>query len=130
MDIFGRFPVRKLCTFSLSLLSISVLGVLSPAQTSGSAYIARLERQTREENVCMLVQQNGQYHLERTAAGRARVFEGFLEASAIGELRTLLNAQGIVDLKSSQIDMTQTGGEADQVMITIPRATGWQKLTF
>jgi hypothetical protein len=77
----------------------------------------------------MLVQKDGHYHLERTAMGHPRVFEGTLESPALAELEPHLNAQQIVDLKQSQIDAA-AGEDMDQVMITIPRPAGWQKLIF
>jgi hypothetical protein len=88
-----------------------------------------MERQTREENVCMLVQRDGHYHLERTMAGHPRVFEGTFEPPTLAELEPYLDAQQIVDLKQTQID-AGAGEDVDQFMITIPRPAGWQKLIF
>ena len=68
--------------FSLLCMSLFV-GLILPriawAQNVSSPYLVRLEHQTRDENVCMLVLKNGHYHLERTATGHVRVFEGTLE---------------------------------------------------
>jgi hypothetical protein len=77
----------------------------------------------------MLVQKDGHYHLERTIMGHARVFEGAVESPAVSELESHLDAQQIVDLKQAQIEAA-AGGDVDQLMITIPRSTGWQKLVF
>lgn len=115
----------------LTSLSVLLTSFAAWPQTarSDSPYLMRIERQTREENVCMLVLKDGRYHLERTAAGHPRVFEGTLQAPSLGELDPLLNAAKIVDLKQNQIE-TLAGDEVDQMMLTIPRPTGWQSLTF
>ncbi|MBI1740330.1 MAG: hypothetical protein HY233_11955 [Acidobacteriales bacterium] len=90
----------------------------------------RIERQTREENVCMLVQPNGHYHLERIITGRPRVFEGTLEASAINELGPLLNSDQITNLKQAHIETTLASEDMDQVLLAISRPYGWQSLNF
>ena len=118
----------KLFILTLLFACSLVLVGLASSQVTPSQYLVRLEHQTREENVCMLVQKDGHYHLERTAMGHPRVFEGTLESPALAELEAHLNAQQIVDLKQSQIDAA-AGEDMDQVMITI-RAAGWQKLIF
>ena len=78
----------------------------------------------------MLVLKDGRYHLERTATGRVHVFEGMLEQSAFAELDPLLNSPRVADMKQSDIQATAAGDDVDQMMLTVPRATGWQSLTF
>lgn len=120
----------RLSTVSFSLLLSLVLSGTGRSQEADSPYPVRLERQTREENVCMLVQKDGRYHLERTTTGHSRVFIGSLDASAMTELGPLLTANQLVELKQAQIESTGAGQDIDQVMITITRPTGRQTLTF
>jgi len=119
--------------FLLLRISLSV-GLMLPGiawgQNTSSPYLVRLEHQTRDENVCMLVLKNGHYHLERTATGHVRVFEGTLESPAMAELDPLLDAPKIVALKQSDVATAQPGEEVDQMMLTVPRASGWQSLMF
>ena len=119
---------------SIVLLFFLVLTFISPAlssaQNAPSPYLARIEHQTRDENVCMLVMKDGRYHLERSAAGHVRVFEGTLEQPAFTELDPLLNAPRVADMKQSDIQGTPSADEVDQMMLTVPRASGWQSLTF
>lgn len=122
--------MRRSCSLSLSLLCILILSSLCQSQDADSPYPVRMERQTHEEDVCMLVQKDGHYRLERTALGRSRVFIGTLDSSALTELEPLLTANRLVDLKQSQIETTPGGGDIDQVMITITRPNGRQTLTF
>lgn len=122
--------MRRLSTLILSLFSILVLAGVCQSQAASNLYLVRMERQTREEDVCMLVLTDGRYHLERVAAAHPRVFEGKLASPALAELEPLLAARQLVDLKQSQIESAATGEDIDQVMLTIPRPTGWQTLTF
>ena len=120
----------RFCNLSIFLILSLVLSGLCWSQEADAPYPVRMERQTREENVCMLVQKDGRYRLERTATGGARVFIGTLDPSAIKELEPLLTANPLVELKQSQIESTAAGTDVDQVMITITRPTGRQTLTF
>jgi hypothetical protein len=97
---------------------------------SDSPFLMRMERQTREENVCMLVQQNGHYYLERIITGRPRVFEGTLDSSAVSELQPLLNSDQLTNLKQAQIETSLASEDMDQVLIAIERPYGWQSLNF
>ena len=97
---------------------------------SDSLFLVRMERQTREENVCMLVQQNGHYHLERIITGRPRVFEGTLDSSAVSELQPLLNSDQLTSLKQAQIETSLASEDMDQVLVAISRPYGWQSLNF
>lgn len=112
--------------------SVGVLTSLiwSQAANSDAPFLMRIERQTREENVCMLVQQNGHYHLERIITGRPRVFEGTLEATVINELESLLNSEQLTNLKQAQIENALAGEDMDQVLVAISRPYGWQSLNF
>ena len=120
----------RLSSLTFSLLSVFVLVGLCRSQGTSNPYLARMEHQTRQEDVCMLVQKDGHYHLERVITGHPQVFEGTLESSALTELQPLLTANQLVDLKQSQIEPTLVRDDIDQVMLTISRPNGWQTLTF
>jgi len=102
----------------------------SQPANSSSPFPVRLERQTREENVCMLVQQSGTYHLERVVTGRPRVFEGTLGAPAMDELEGLLRSDQLANLKQAQIETTLASEDMDQLLVAISRPYGWQSLNF
>src|SRR5258705_3054224 len=113
------------------LLSYVLTSLICWSQAaSDSPFLVRLERQTREENVCMLVQQNGHYHLERVITGRPRVFEGTLDTSAVSELSPLLNSDQLTNLKQAQIESSLASEDMDQVLIAVSRPNGWQSLNF
>ncbi len=122
--------MRAFVATTLVLFAPIAIAGLCVAQEASSPYLVRMERQTREENVCMLLQKDGHYHLERIITGRPRVFEGALPSSSISEIDPLLNFDQIANLKQSQIEMLLVGEDLDQVMIAISRPTGWQSLSF
>jgi hypothetical protein len=119
--------MRALLSVSLSVL---LSGFAQGQEQSESSYLMRMERQTREEDVCMLVEQSGRFHLERVAAGRARVYEGSLDSSVLNDLRPLLNSEQIVSLQQSQIETALASEEMDQILLAIARPSGWQSLNF
>lgn len=129
MGMLRRLDVSKCFILAQSLVCSLIFSVPCIAQGNGGPYLVRLEHQTREENVCILVQRDGNYHLERTALGHPRVFEGTLAAPVVSELEPYLNAPQLVELKQTQIDAS-AGEDMDQFMMTVPRAGGWQKLIF
>src|SRR5260370_18547880 len=93
----GGFPVRAFLVITLVLcISTAIVGSCM-AQDTSSSYLVRMERQTREENVWMLLQKDGHYHLERIITGRPRVFEGTLPSSAVSEIEPLLNSDQITN---------------------------------
>ena len=114
---------------SLSVLLTSFSGWPQTA-SSDSPFVMRIERQTREEDACMLVQRDGHYHLERVVTGRSRVFEGTLDAAAMSELDPLLNSSQLTNLKQAQIETTLASEDMDQFMIAVSRDYGWQSLQF
>ena len=116
-------------TLSAVILCIIVITGICLSQDGGSP-LTRIEHQTRAEDVCMLVLKDGRFHTERTAAGRAQVFDGTLASSTLTELEPLLNTNGLPELKQSQIEAGTAGEDIDQVMITIARSNGFQTLTF
>ncbi|MFY9562269.1 MAG: hypothetical protein WAQ52_18715 [Terriglobales bacterium] len=124
--------MRTKAILSFGVFLCLVVSVPCWAQAAGSdnPFLMRMERQTREENVCMLLQQNGHYHLERIITGRPRVFEGTLEASAINELGPLLNSDQLANLKQAQIETSLASEDMDQLLLSIPRPYGWQSLNF
>lgn len=122
--------MRLTLTLSLAFMLIVTSWALSQTPSTESPYLMRIEHQTRQENVCMLVLKNNRYHLERTSGGRAQVYEGELPATTIAELNPLLSADKLAELTQNQIESGTAGDEIDQTMLTVPRTNGWQTLVF
>ena len=120
---------KSILSCAVSLFVLSSLG-WSQAASSDSPVLLRIERQTREENVCMLLQRDGHYHLERVVTGRPRVFEGTLDAAAVSELDPLLNSEQLTNLKQAQIETSLASEDMDQLLVAVARPNGWQSLNF
>jgi hypothetical protein len=90
---------------------------------SESVPLMRMERQTRNEDVCILARSDGQYHLERVALGlgKSRVFEGSFPADSMSQLEHMLNVE---------IEMELVGEDLDQLLLAVNRPNGWQSLNF
>jgi len=102
------------------------------ADTSDSTPLVRIERQIRVEDTCMLVRNNGQYHLERVVLGlgQTRIFEGTLPAESFSQLQQMLNTDEVKQLSQSQIKMELVGEDLDHLLLAVNRPTGWQSLNF
>src|SRR4051812_8630577 len=106
------------------------LSSFSQGPQTDNPYLMRMERQTHDENVCMLVQQNGRFRLERIITGRTRVFEGTLDSASVNELVPLLNSSELTNLRQNQIESMLVSEDMDAVIIAVLRPTGWQSLNF
>jgi hypothetical protein len=95
-------------------------------------FLLRMERQTREEDICILVSPNGEFHLERIGIGfdRSRVFEGSFPANSVSELQQMLDNDQLKQLTQGQIGMALVSEELDHVLLAVQRPTGWQSLNF
>jgi hypothetical protein len=102
------------------------------SDTSSGTPLMRMERQTRDEDVCILVRNDGQFHLERVALGlgKSRVFEGTLPGDSMSQLQQMLNVGELKQLSQSQIKMELVGEDLDQLLLSVNRANGWQSLNF
>src|SRR5262245_1931969 len=116
--------VNRIPLLLVVILVLAPLLCQSQSTGSDSPYLMRIERQTHEENVCMLVQKDGHFRLERIIIGRTRVFEDNLDSSAINELEPLLSPDQLLNLKQSQIEMTLVGEDMDAAIVAIARPVG------
>lgn len=134
--------------FMLSYATMrSVLGVLllfgifgtpwARAQTSthdtesaASIYLLRLERASYLQSVCVLLNRNGQYHLERHTPEKVRVFEGNLDAEELRDIIRILSGDRLFNLEQKGIPDMMLKSDNDQVMLEIHRPGFWQELSF
>ena len=100
------------------------------ASPASPTYLLRMERGTRAENVCILVRGDGQFHLERTAPNRSRIYEGSFPASSLQELQQMLDTGELQKLSQDQISVELVSEDLDQMLLAIRRPEHWQKLSF
>jgi hypothetical protein len=121
-----RFPIVVI--IALVSTGLSALG----QSTGSSTPLVRMERQTYDQDVCVLVRESGQFHMERLAPGmgQSRIYEGTLPDSAFSELRTLLNSDDLKNLTQAKIQMALVGEDRDQFLVAVDRDGSWQSLHF
>lgn len=131
-----------MCYFSLvriAWITIFVVGFacFCLAQTTAPAgsldtqpYRLRLQRVTSQLNTCVLLRQDGNYHLEREQSDTTEVFEGELTADELSRLEIWLDDEQLQKVTREQIMTPLVSQAKDEVQINIFRGDHWQDLLF
>jgi hypothetical protein len=93
-------------------------------------YLVRIERLWEYHDVCLLVNHNGAYRLEKVYPGKTEVSAGLLSAENLEELRQLLDADPLRDLTQDKIGRPILGVALDEFKISIGREKSVQDLLF
>jgi hypothetical protein len=93
-------------------------------------YLLRMERLLSDQDVCVLVRRDGQYHLERLNSSGIRVFEGMLPNAMLESLENLLTKDRLFQLQQSEIAAPLTTRDQDKVFVSVLRPAHWQNLEF
>jgi hypothetical protein len=94
------------------------------------AYLLRLEHMHAEENACVLVRSDGQYHYERSAHDQTAIFEGTLAESDLERLHQWTEEDELVALTQDKIVEPVFAGPKDQLLLSVSRPEHWQNLSF
>ena len=121
---FVRLAVTAVLIFSASLLS--------RGQSSGSeySYVLRLEHVAEGEDVCVLLREDGHYHLERVLSDKAVVYEGSISSASLQEVQTAISKDELLHLTQGKIPAHLMALNLDELDVRIARATQWQQLRF
>jgi hypothetical protein len=122
-------------TRGVAIAAVLALGVMpgAHAQSDASAtpsYLMRLVRAHNYENVCVLVRDDGQYHLERETAQKTEIFEGTLPPPDMHRIQHLLSAEELFDLTEDKIVQAPLAENEVQLILSVHRPGHWQNLTF
>ncbi len=124
----------RLCICSLAFILVLLPALWASDQqavgTTTVPYLLRMERLRSGQDVCVLVQRNGQYHLERLHPYGIRVFEGKLPNGALAALESLLMKDRLLRLQQSDIDVPLITGDLDNLFVSVLRPDHWQNLEF
>lgn len=113
----------------LSWVSI-VVWICSPfsaAAQSGPALL-RMERVQRGEAVCVLVQDDGSYRLEKLFRAKTEMYTGSLDSTRIERLRAMLDDDQLRKLSQENIHKPLITDTIDDLQFAILRNRGWQEL--
>jgi hypothetical protein len=127
--------VRRVVVYFLYVLLISG-GPPAFAQSQRSAgsaispYLVRVQRKTPRNAICVLLRQDGQFHMETTSRDRTKVLEGSLRSSELLKVHRMLDSGGIARLSQEKPIPTETTRVSQIVQISIFRTDHWQNLVF
>jgi hypothetical protein len=100
------------------------------AQTGANQALLRMERVQRGEAVCVLVQDNGSYRLEKMFRAKTEIYTGTLDAPRTEQLGTLLANERLQKLSQEEIHQPLITDTIDNIQLAIWRKRGWQELSF
>jgi hypothetical protein len=90
----------------------------------------RMERNTGEEDVCVLVRGDGKFHVERLFINKTDIFEGTIAQAELQQLERNLNSDQLFHLTQEQIEKTLIIKGTDALILSVARPGYWQNLQF
>jgi len=100
------------------------------AQFAEYPFLLRLERSTKNSNLCVLLERTGDFHLEHTRGDQTLVREGRIPETNLLRLKQSLDSDGMQRLAQSNIVPPLLYQMEDRLQINIFRADHWQNLVF
>ena len=98
--------------------------------TSDPAFLVRIERLQDDQDVCVLVNQAGQYRLERMFVAKTQVFAGELSQQELERLKQTLDSDDLRAINELQIQSSLIVNSTDTLSLSISRPSGAQNLIF
>lgn len=98
--------------------------------SSNPSYVLRLRHITVAADSCVLLQQDGRYHLERNSNRKAVIAEGVLPNKSLREVEAVLNNAELGSLSQDRIPFHIVAPSRDELDVRIARQNGWQQLLF
>ena len=89
-----------------------------------------MERLRFDQDACVLLRRDGQYHFEHLYPDGIKILEGRLPARDLASLESLLTEDELFRLKQGDIRIPLVTGDLDQVFISVLRPDHWQNLQF
>jgi hypothetical protein len=89
-----------------------------------------MERLQSGQAVCVLVEGNGDYRLEKLFRAKSEMYKGSLEPARVEELRALLARDPLSKLSQEDIHAPLMSDTLDKIQLAIWRDRGWQELVF
>src|SRR5690349_16787293 len=90
-----------------------------PGDSERSTYLFRIERLWARRDVCMLVNRDGAYRLEKIFSDKTEVSVGTLSELSLQNLTDLLNAESLQRLTQDDIGHPITGTAVNHLSLSI-----------
>ena len=100
------------------------------ADSTISPYLVRVQRKTPRNAVCVLLRQDGQFHMETTSRDRTKVLEGSLRSSELRKVHRMLDSGAVPGLSQDKPFPPETTRVSQIVQVSIFRTDQWQNLVF
>ena len=101
-----------------------------PANSETSPYLVRVQRTTPGNTVCVLLRQDGLFHLETSHSDRTKVLEGSLPSSELLKVQRMLDGDGLPRLSQDNPSSPKTTRVSEILQVSIFRTDHWQNLVF
>ena len=95
-----------------------------------SPYLVRVQRKTPRNTICVLLRQDGKFHMETTSRDRTKVLEGSLRSSELRKVHRMLDGGAVPGLSQDKPLPPETTRVSQIVQISIFRTDHWQNLVF
>jgi hypothetical protein len=112
------------------LLSTALLFGQAPVERREPGFWVRMERFYDHEDVCILVNTEGNYHLERVFSNKSEVYVGSLDAATVADLTAKLDAEQLRGLSQQAIRTALFSDTLDHFWIAVSRDGTLQSLNF
>jgi hypothetical protein len=117
--------------FVVFLLSLTLTGQ-NPVVTAVTnyPYLLHLETMNFDDQVCVLLRRDGQFHFEVEKGDHTKVFEGSLSKEKLDAVETLIDDPVLRQLTEKQIAAPKGEIMLDELHVDIFRGDRWQDLFF
>jgi len=125
--------VTERCSFlGLAVLLLIVVPAYAQhtSEVTGAGYIFRMSRLEGSRTSCVIVQNNGRFHLEQGRGNGIHVFEGTLPADRLASLNALLNDDRFLKLLPEAVSSSLLPTGLDELVISVSREERWMSLRF
>jgi hypothetical protein len=102
------------------------------AAAQGATYqpFFRIERLKTGEDLCVLVAEDGNYHMERYYPPKTEIYVGVLDTAQIAQIHAMLAAGLLPSLSQAEIQNPLVSREMEIVQLNIMGKNGWRQLRF
>jgi hypothetical protein len=101
-----------------------------PAESEIPPYLARVQRTTPGNTICVLLRHDGKFHLETSHKDSTKVWEGSLSSSELLKVQRMLDSNGLPRLVQDKPALPKTTLMSEILQISIFRGDHWQNLIF
>src|ERR1700694_3236963 len=127
MSLFRRlFILRLLLHILVVMACVTTAGSCWAQNTAESPSLLRRDRPRQNQDTCVLVRRDGQYHLEVLEGAKTRILEGTLSPEQLHNLERTLTDEKLFRLQQDEIRPPLIDFGLDKLFLSILRPGHWQ----